>query len=169
MKSNYFLILLTISLFFGCSTPAKRIQKTFNSGEGMIVGTICIKKKIYNGYTFFYADDKPSINDYPNEQGNFTYKYDVADFKKKRNTYYLFSISKPKGSYKFFKIKIFNNSRNNVSTIEIPINMKFEIEEGKTTYFGQLNVDTKKKVYTAENQIERDRTWFAKKAPQIQF
>ncbi|WP_395044390.1 hypothetical protein, partial [Flavobacterium sp.] len=104
------------------------MQKTYNSGEGMIVGTICIEKKIYNGYTFSYSDDVPSVNDYPNEQGSFTYKYDKPDFKKRNKSYYLFTISKPKGKYKFFKIKIFNNTRNNISTIEIPINMKFEIE-----------------------------------------
>lgn len=135
----------------------------------MIVGTICIEKKIYNGYTFSYSDDVPSVNDYPNEQGSFTYKYDKPDFKKRNKSYYLFTISKPKGKYKFFKIKIFNNTRNNISTIEIPINMKFEIEEGKTTYFGEMNLNTKKKKYSVENQIDRDRTWFAKKAPQIQF
>ena len=169
MKTKYFSFFILILIFFGCSTASKNMQKTYNSGEGMIVGTICIEKKIYNGYTFLYSDDIPSVNDYPNEQGSFTYKYDRADFKKRGNSYYLFTISKPKGKYKFFKIKIFNNSRNNVSTIEIPINMKFEIEEGKTTYFGQLNLNTKKKKYSVENQIERDRTWFAKKAPQIQF
>lgn len=169
MKTKNLLYLLVSILILGCSSPAKRMQKTANSGEGMIVGTICIEKKIYNGYTFSYSDDILSTNDYPNEQGSFTYKYDTADFKKKGRTYYLFSVSKPKGKYKFFKIKIFNNTRNNISTIEIPVNMKFEIEEGKTTYFGELNVNTKKKQYTVSNKIERDRTWFAKKAPQIQF
>lgn len=171
MKTKYILLFLVATLGIGCSTPAKRMQKTYNSGsgEGMIVGTICIEKKIYNGYTFYYADDVPSVNDYPNEQGNFTYKYDRADFSKRGNTYYLFSIVKPKGKYKFFKIKIFNNTRNDQSTIEIPVNMKFEVEAGKTTYFGQLTVNTKKKEYTVQNEIERDRIFFSKKAPEIQF
>lgn len=169
MKAKFILSFLLVSTLFGCSTAAKKMQKTYNAGEGMIVGSICIDKKIYNGYTFSYCDDIPSINDYPNEQGSFTYKYDRADFKKKGKSYFLFSVSKPEGKYKFFKIKIFNNSRNNISIMEIPINMKFEIKEGKTAYFGQLNVNTRKKIYTVENQIERDRIWFAKKAKQIQF
>lgn len=171
MKLKSILFSLAPLLILACSTPAKRLQKTFNADahEGMIVGTICIDKKIYNGYTFSYCDDLPSINDYPNDQGSFTYKYDRADFKKSGKTYYLFTIVKPKGKYKFFKIKIFNNTRNDQSTLEITVNMKFEIEEGKTTYFGQLYVNTKKKIYNVENKLERDRVWFAKKASQVKL
>ena len=59
--------------------------------------------------------------------------------------------------------------RNDPSTIKIPIDMKFEIEKGKVTYFGELKINTQKKSYTRESQIDRDREWFAKKIPQIQF
>ena len=47
--------------------------------------------------------------------------------------------------------------------------MNFEIEKGKTTYFGQLTVNTQEKKYTIENKLDRDKTWFQQKAPQIQL
>jgi hypothetical protein len=171
MKTKFIAFLMFGALLFGCSSSAKKITSTYDAskGEGLIVGTICIEKKIYNGFTFVYADDKPSVNDYPNESGNFTYKYDSGHFNEKGKTYYLFSIAKPKGKYKFIKVKIFNNTRNDPSRFEVPMNIKFEIEEGKTTYLGQVNVNIQKKEFSVENQIERDRSWFAKKAPQIQF
>ena len=169
MKTKYFILSLVSLLVLGCSTASQKMQKTINTGEGMIVGTICIENRTHNSYTFSYADDIPSVNDYPISQESFTYKDDRPDFKENGKSYFLFSIIKPSGKYKFFKIRIFTNTSDKISTIDIPINMKFQVEEGKTTYFGQMNINTKKKIYTVENNIDRDRTWFAKKAPQIQF
>lgn len=162
---------LGLLFFLGCSSPSKNLKTTFNAeaNEGMIVGTICIEKKMYNIFTFMYSDDKPSINNYPNQKDSFTFRNSIGDFNTKGNTYYLFTISKPEGKYKFFKLKIFNNMRNDPSTIEIPLDMKFAIEKGKTTYFGELKINTQKKIYTVDNQLERDRKWFAEKTPQIQF
>jgi hypothetical protein len=171
MKTKYYFFSLCILFVLGCSSPSKNLKTTFNAeaNEGMIVGTICIEKKMYNIFTFMYSDDKPAINNYPNQKDSFTYKNSYGDFISKGNTYYLFSISKPEGKYKFFKLKIYNNMRNDPSTIEIPLDMKFVIEKGKTTYFGELKINTQKKEYTVEKQLERDRQWFAEKAPQIQF
>jgi len=171
MKTHHYFLLLFILFFFGCSSPSKNLKTTYNAeaNEGMIVGTVCIEKKMYNIFTFMYCDDKPSINDYPNQKDSFTFRNSYGDFNSKNKTYYLFSISKPEGKYKFFKLKIFNNMRNDPTTIEIPLDMKFSVEKGKTTYFGELKINTQKKIYTVENQIERDRKWFAKKVPQIQF
>lgn len=171
MKTQYAILLLFVVLFSGCSGPSKNLQTTYNaeSEEGMIVGTICIEKKMYNIFTFNYCTDTPSINNYPNSHDSFSYKNSVGDYNKNGNVYYLFSVVKPAGKYKFFEIKIYNNMRNDPSTIKIPIDMKFEIEKGKTTYFGELKVNTQKKSYTVENQLERDKQWFAEKSPQIQL
>ncbi len=170
MKTKTAFSLLFIFLMFGCSTPAKKLKDTFDvTSEGMIVGTICIDKKIYNGYKFLYGENIASYNDIPHNRDEFEYKNDVADFKKRGKTYYLFNIIKPEGRYKFYKMRIFNNSRVDQNFIEVPMYFPFEIEKGKTTYFGQLTINTKKKKYTVENQIERDRKFFAKKKPQIKF
>jgi hypothetical protein len=171
MKPQNLILISLIALFFGCSSPSKNLKTTYNAdnNEGLIVGTICIEKKMYNIFTFMYCDDLPGATNYPNQKDSFTYKNSAGDFIKNGNTYYLFSIAKPAGKFKFFKIKIFNNMRNDPSTMVIPIDMKFTIEKGKTTYFGELKVNTQKKTYTIENQIERDRQWFAEKKPQIQF
>ncbi len=171
MKTKIILFLVVITLFFGCSSPSKKMQTSFNSAnnEGMIVGSICIEKKMYNIFSFYYSDDLPSVNNYPNESNSFTYKNSIGDFNENGNVYYLFSIVRPKGKYKFFKIKIFNNMRNDPSVIVIPVDMKFEIKPGETTYFGELKVNTRKKEYTVSNQLERDKLWFAKKKPEIQL
>lgn len=170
MKAKNIFLVLTASLILGCSSPSKNLKTTYDSEtEGMIVGTICIEKKMYNIFTFNYCYDVPSINNYPNSKDFFTYKNSNGDFNENGNVYYLFTIAKPAGKYKFFEIKIFNNMRNDPSTIKIPIDMKFEIEKGKVTYFGELKINTQKKSYTRESQIDRDREWFAKKIPQIQF
>ena len=169
MKTKYYFLALVSLFLIGCSTASKKMQKTIKPGEGMIVGTICIENRTYDSYTFSYANDITSVNDYSINQESLNYKDERPDFKEKGKSYFLFSISKPSGKYKFFKIRILTNTSDKISTIDIPINMKFQVEEGKTTYFGQMNINTKKKIYTVENNIDRDRTWFAKKAPQIQF
>lgn len=169
MKKIYYLV-LGLGLLYGCSGPAKKLKTSFNSeSEGMVVGTICLEKKMYNIFSFYYCDDKPSINNYPNLQDSFTYRNSVGDFNKKGNVYYLFSVTKPAGKYKFFKIKIYNNMRNDPNIIEIPVDMKFEVEKGKTTYFGEMHINAKTRKTSVNNEIERDRQWFAKKLPTVKF
>ena len=171
MKSKNTLVVLFALLVLGCSTPSKKLKTTFNesSTEGMIVGTICIENKTYNGYTFVWTDDLPAVADYANISEEITYKNSQGDYKEKGKTYYLFSIVKPQGKYKFAKIKIFDNTREKQNQFEIPIDMKFEIEKGKTTYYGQLTINTQEKKYTFENKLDRDKEWFNKKTPQIKF
>ena len=171
MKSKFTLLSLLLLVVIGCSAPSKNLQTTFDESknEGMIVGTVCIENKTYNGYTFAYTDLVPSNFDYGNINGEFAYKNSSGDFKEKGKTYYLFSIVKPAGKYKFSKIKIYDNTRQEQSTWDVPLEMNFEIEKGKTTYFGQLTVNTQEKKYTIENKLDRDKTWFNQKAPQIQF
>jgi hypothetical protein len=166
---NLFITLFSI-LILGCSSPGKKLKTSFNpETEGMIVGTICIDKKIYNEYKFIYGENISSYNDIPNNTDEFSFRNDHPDYKKKGKTYFLFNIIKPAKEYKFFKLKIFNNSRVDQNFIEIPLYFPFEVVKGKITYFGQLTINTKKKIYKVENQLERDRKLFAKKRPQIKF
>jgi hypothetical protein len=172
MKSKISLLGILFLIISGCSAPSKNLKTTFNESndEGMIVGTICIENKTYNGYTFVCIDSKPAVADYANISEDLTFKNSPGDFKEKGKTYYLFSIVKTQGKYKFSKIKIFDNTRESQSQFEIPLNLAdFEIQKGKTTYFGQLTINTQEKKYTVVNQSERDKSWFNKKAPQIQF
>ena len=171
MKIKIIFVFSLITLFISCSTPAKYLKTSYNenNNEGMIVGTICLEKKSFNGYTFVYTDAVTAVADYANMSDNFSYKNSSGDFKEKRKTYYLFSIVKPAGNYKFAKIQFFDNTRHKQVKWEVPLNMNFTIEKGKTTYFGQLTVNTKKKIYTIENKLDRDKIWFLKKAPKIQF
>jgi hypothetical protein len=171
MKSRIGILFLFILMALGCSSPSKKLKTTFSesNNEGMIVGTVCIENKTYNGYTFVYTDAIPAIADYANFSDSFTYKNSPGDFKEKGKTYYLFSIVKPQGNYKFAKIKISDNTRQEQSQFEIPLNMNFSIEKGKTTYYGQLTVNTQEKKYTVENKLDRDKIWFGQKASQIQF
>lgn len=171
MKSRIIILSLLTLIISSCSSPSKNLKSTINdsTNEGMVVGTICIENKTYNGYTFEYTDDKPAVADYANFSKEFTYKNSPGDFKEKGKTYYLFSIVQPEGNYKFAKIKIFDNTRQSQSKWEIPIDMKFTIEKGKTKYYGQITVNTQEKKYIVENKLERDKIWFNKKAPKIQF
>lgn len=171
MKLKIGLYSFVLSIVLGCSSPSRNLKTTYDVSkkEGMIVGTVCIENKTYGGYTFFYTDDLQGVSDYPNLSDSFTYKYSAGDYNEKNKTYYLFSIVKPKGKYKFAKIKIYDNATNKIMKFEIPLDIKFVIEEGKTTYFGQLNVNTQEKKYTVEDQNERDRKWFLEKQPLIQF
>ena len=171
MKSKILLFSSALVLFFGCSSPSKNLKTSFSeiNNEGMIVGTICIENKTYSGYTFVYTDDLPGVADYANQSDEIVFKNSKGDFRKKGKTYFLFSIVKPEGKYKFAKIKIYDNTRERQSLFSIPLNYKFTVEKGKTTYFGQLTINTKEKKYTVENNLDRDKEWFKKKSPQIQF
>ncbi|GAA4073598.1 hypothetical protein GCM10022389_18970 [Flavobacterium cheonanense] len=171
MKSKILLFSTALVLFFGCSSPSKNLKTSYSeiNNEGMIVGTICIENKTYSGYTFVYTDDLPAVADYANQSNEITYKNSSGDFREKGKTYFLFSIVKPEGKYKFAKIKIYDNTRERQSEFVIPLNHKFVVEKGKTTYYGQLTINTQEKKYTVENNLDRDKEWFKKKAPQIQF
>ena len=172
MKTKIFLLGIALVVLNSCASNSKNVKTTFNESkdEGLIVGTICIENKTYTGYTFVYNDAIPAIADYANVSEELVYKKSSGDFKEKGKSYYLFSIAKPQGKYKFAKIKIYDNSREKQMQFEIPLNqINFEIVKGKTIYFGQLTVNTQEKKFTVENKLERDKVWFNKKAPQIQF
>lgn len=172
MKAKLTLLSFLLIVLAGCSSaPYKKLTTSYNANnnEGMIVGTICLESKTYRSYTFEYKDVLPSISDYGNVNGQFSVRNAPGDFKERRKIYFLFTVVKPAGKYKFSKIKIYDNTRHEQMLFDIPLEMNFEIEKGKTTYFGQLTVNTKKKKYTVENKLDRDKTWFAQKLPQIQL
>ncbi len=171
MNIKIVFISLIIFSFIGCSAPSKKLETTYNieKKEGMVVGTMCIENKTYSAYTFVYTDDLPAVNDYPNQTNTITFKNISGDFNENGNSYYLFTIVKPKGKFKFSKLKIYDNSGQKQAMFDYPLDFKFNVEEGKTSYFGQLNVNTKKKIFSVENQYERDQKWFAQKIPSIKF
>ncbi|WP_298392414.1 hypothetical protein [Flavobacterium sp.] len=171
MKTNYLLLGIVSLILFGCSSPSKNLKTSYSeiNEEGMIVGTICIENKTYSGYTFVYTDNLTAVADYANQSDEIVYKNSFGDFREKGKTYFLFSIVKPKGEYKFAKIKIYDNSRERQTTFDIPLDHKFTVEKGKTTYYGQLTINTQEKKYNVVNNLDRDREWFKKKAPQIQL
>lgn len=161
------ILFLTLSKGF---SQIKNFKTTFNeTTEGMVVGTICIENKSYSSYTFVYTDAANGVADYANLSDSFVFKNAPGDFKEKGKTYYLFTIVKPEGNYKFAKIKIFDNSGESRVEFDVPIDLKFSIEKGKTTYLGQVTVNIKDKKFLIENKLDRDKTWFSQKAPQIQF
>jgi len=171
MKSKIILFVAAALVLSGCSGPKVKIQETYNkdAGEGMVVGTLCIENKNYTDYTFKYSDDVPSINDYPNDSNMFTIQYGMPHFVVNKKAYFLFSIVKPAGKYKYYRVQALNYVGQEVKKLDVDMDIKFDVVPGKTTYLGQINVNVDKKEFSVEDQIERDRTWFAKKVPQIQF
>ncbi len=167
------LFIAVAALLFGCSTQKVNIPTDYNkeNGEGMIVGTICIENKNYSEYTFVYCDDIPAVADYPNEKDKFSLQYAMPHFVVDKKAYFLFSIPKPVGKYKFYKVHVFDTTNQEVKQFDVPMNTKFEVVKGKTTYLGQINVNikTKDSDFSVSDQADRDRAWFAEKVPQIQF
>lgn len=171
MKTKIIFYSLALVVLFGCSGPKVKIQSTYNkeNNEGLVVGSICILNTGYSDYNFRYCDDKPSVNDYPNDSDKFGIEAAMPHFVENKKPHFLFSIAKVGGKYKFYKVRAFDATDQTVKQLDIDMDIKFEVVPGKTTYIGQINVDVVKKEFTVEDQVDRDRAWFAKKAPQIQF
>jgi hypothetical protein len=170
MKSKIALICFLFLGWFNCFSQLKNFKTTFNeTTEGMVVGTVCIENKSYSSYTFVYTDAVNAVADYANMSDSFVFKNTPGDFKEKGKTYFLFTIVKPEGNYKFAKIKIFDNSGESRVEFEVPLDLKFTIEKGKTTYLGQVTINIKDKKFLIENKSDRDKEWFNQKLPLIQF
>jgi len=135
----------------------------------MVVGTVCIENKSYSSYTFVYTDAANGVADYANMSDSFVFKNAPGDFKEKGKTYFLFTIVKPEGNYKFAKIKIFDNSGESRVEFEVPLDLKFTVEKGKTTYLGQVTVNIKDKKILIENKSDRDKEWFSQKHHKFNF
>jgi len=170
MKLKIAYLSILFLTFSNCFSQLKNFKTTYNEAtEGLVVGTICIENKSYSSYTFVYTDAVNGVADYANLSDSFVFKNAPGDFKEKGKTYYLFTIVKPEGNYKFAKIKIFDNSGESRVEFEVPLDLKFTVKKGKTSYLGQVTVNMKDKKFLIENKLDRDKTWFNQKAPQIQF
>jgi hypothetical protein len=186
-KINTFLIIPILLIFTSCVTINYERVKTFidsNKKEGMLVGTISLenRKSIAGRHSFsFNKANLPNelnvvIHDSLKNKPNYSDYYDnvnlmngEGDFEEDGKLIYLFNIVKPAGKYKFYQINIFLNSGNMQSSWTMPIEIPFQIEEGKTKYIGEINLKVKKGELQILNKIDRDRLKFKEKYPTINF
>jgi len=184
MEKLFWYISFLVILLASCDTPSDFIRTKFipNKKEGMIVGTLCTKKKIFGPdlYTLFFARDtsitrlvssKETFFKARDTRGKFSisagrYK---PDFKVGKEKIFLFNIVKPAGKYNFFELELFYNSGAIQSKEVIQIDYPFEIMEGETKYIGELDIDLNDYIIRLDNEIERDRKYFNSKFPTIKF
>jgi hypothetical protein len=96
-------------------------------------------------------------------------KLSNGDFREDGKWIFLYTITKPAGKYNFYEIEIFLNSGYGQSTWKMPVEIPFEIEEGKVKYLGELNLNVKKGEIRLLDKIDRDRTKFQELYPSIVF
>ena len=169
MKYIKLFLFFIFLLFNSCIIPSDSMKTYINQSnhEGMIVGTICIENKRFDGYYFKIYNEIST--------GDFIYSDEIkilgsnSDHKIGKNKYYLFSIVKPKGNYKFSEIVLFLNTGYMQSTRSAELSLPFEIKENEINYLGEIKLNTRKGIFELNNQIERDRKWFKEKFPQINF
>jgi hypothetical protein len=175
-------IILAKLLVSGCALPSETMMTRLVKGSkaGMIVGTISLenRKRIASEHSFFYAHDSILIQ---KEQGTFLktgYTQDnqgsivmgqKGDFKENKKQVFFFSIVKLAGKYRFYGIQLFLNTGYMQSIWKMPIDIPFEIEEGKIKYLGEINLKVKDGELQILNEIERDRIKFKEKFPNIEF
>lgn len=164
--------LVTIS----CATlPSKNIPQEINtnSNDGMIVGTMSFKneKPIFNGYLYFYTGEdidnfygQKLVRINPEQTLKMKFKPDFFDNDK---AVYFFSIKEKYGKYQFTTFRLFSNGGFSNSTLDIPINIDFNIEKGKVKYFGELYFDYKNKKLSLSNQGFRDLPMLKNKFPNL--
>ena len=183
----YLLFLLPVFLYIGCTSPSSYIRTKYIAGrkEGMITGTVSIRKKSFLGrpdsHTLEFSRDTSVARLIKGDKATWTKARDMkgrgsiyisgyqSDFKDEKNHIFLFNIVKPEGSYKFFKLSLFYNSGAIQSTQDYWIDIPFEIIEGQTTYFGEIEINHKEGSFNLTDKIERDRLYFAEKFPTIKF
>ena len=181
--SSLFLSIICI----GCSViPSQTITSQMNKvkKEGMIVGTISLenRKLIATGHYFFYANDSirnlVRTKEYDGgmlKKNSTKYNYGLiiqnnnGDFREDGKWIFLYSIKKPAGKYNFYEIEIFLNSGYMQSTWKMPIEIPFEVEEGKIKYLGELNLNVKNGTIRILDKIDRDRAKFKELYPSIVF
>jgi hypothetical protein len=186
-KIKIVFLILGISIITDCGSLPSESMKTFmdsSKKEGMIVGTISLenRKTISATNVFFYKKDglprilSVKIVDSLKAIGNYKDNYDgividkeKGDFIEDNKWIYLFNIVKPSGKYSFYERYILLNTGSMQSRREIPMQIPFEIEEGKIKYIGEIKLNVKKGEIEILNKIERDRKIFKEKFPNIEF
>ena len=186
-KTKSFIIILLLFICSSCVTiNYDRVKPIIDSSkkEGMLVGTISLenKKSIAGRHSFSFnkanlpnelnvvihdsLKDKPNYSDY---YDNVNLMNGQNDFEEDGKLIYLFNIVKPAGKYKFYEVDIFLNSGYMQSTWTMPVEIPFELEEGKTKYIGEINLKVKKGELQILNKLDRDRLKFKEKYPTINF
>ena len=182
------LVLGLVGLFISCvSIPSSRMESNMSSfkKEGMITGTLSLQdKRILSEYTLDYVQiesgtDKNKFVDIINtKKTNFVYNtgeikfgYSSGDFKVDGKDVYLFNIVQPAGKYRIYQLKTFHNSTSQLYqyTKIMPMDVTFEIEEGKIKYLGEIIIQLKEQNVKLINNIERDRIKFIEKNSNIIF
>jgi len=186
MKKILFLSL--IALVVSCTALPSETMKTDMSAfkkEGMIAGTLCLEdKRTMSSYTLRYVQiagppSKTRFSDMLNDKredfihnsGEIRFGYDGGDIHQDGKDIYLFNIIKPAGKYRIVELGIFHNSGSQLYQYwqSVPMDFTFEIEEGKTTYLGEINVALKEKMVKLLYKIDRDRVLFRQRVPGVKF
>lgn len=184
--------LLLLSFFIvtlaGCTALPSEKMKTEMSAfkkEGMIAGTLCLEdKRLMSSYTLRYVQiaGPPSatrfsdmLNDKASEvlynSGEVKFGYNQGDVKDGDKDIYIFNIVQPAGKYRIVQLDIFHNSGSQLYQYfhSVPMDITFEIEEGKTKYLGEINIAIKAQVVRMLDKIDRDRVLFRQRVPGVKF
>lgn len=174
---NKILALIIIFLITtSCATlPSNNIPQEINtySNDGMIVGTMSFKneKPIFNSYLYFYTGEdidnfyvQKSVRINPSQTVKMKFKPDFFDNEK---AVYFFAIKEKNGKYQFTTFRVFSNGGLSNSTLDLPINIDFNIEKGKVKYFGELFFDYKNGKLSLSNQSSRDLPLLKNKFPNL--
>ncbi|WP_264519681.1 hypothetical protein [Flavobacterium sp. N1994] len=188
MKKAILILLVFGKLFWGCaplpSTTLKTEMSSFKK-EGMIAATLSLEdKRMMSEYTLKYEQingtgskslfvDQLNLkkNDFVYNNGQVKFGYSAGDFKEGNKDVYLFNIIKPAGKYRIYELDIFHNSGSQLNqyNYKVPLDITFEIVEGKISYLGEINIFIKDKITKLINSIERDRVKFREINPNIIF
>ena len=187
MKKTLLLFCL-INLFLRCAPLPSSNMKTEMSSfkkEGMIAATLSLEdKRLLSEYTLRYIQIESSVFkskffDALNENktsfiynnGQVKFGYSKGDFKENNKDVYLFNIVQPAGKYRIYELDIFHNSGSQLNQYsqKVPLDITFEIEDGKVKYLGEINISLKNQKANLINNIERDRIKFKEINPNILF
>lgn len=171
-------LLLIGMVFYSCGTlPSISIPKSYTSKsqKGVIVGSIAFKneKPIFNGYIFYYTGKgfenitaSKIVRIDPEQAFKMKFKPDFFDGDK---AVYLFSIQEPEGDYNFATMRIVNMGVATHSTVDIPIDISFNIEKGKVKYLGELYFDLNQSGIQFSDERVRDLNKLNEKFPDLKI
>ena len=188
MKKTLFLLFIFINSFISCAPLPSSNMKTDMSSfkkEGMIAGTLSLEdKRTLSEYKLIYVQIQSGTNknifsdmlnekktDFVYNRGEVKFGYSGGDFKEGNKDVYLFNIIKPDGKYRIIELDIFHNSGSQLNQYshKIPVDITFEIEEGKVKYLGEIKISINEQKTKLVNKIERDRIKFKEKNSNIAF
>ena len=175
-----------ISFFISCVPPSAKMKTSMSpfTKDGMAVGSFSIENKrlltprCKLKYIQIEAGRESAkfVNELNVKKTKFVYNtgfidfgITTGDFKDGNKNVFIFNVVKTAGIYKMYAVEMYYNSGVGESTTILPIDIKFEILEGKIKYFGEVNINIKQNEAKLLNNIERDRLKFQELKPEIQF